>query len=389
MIHGQGFIEPHPPGPSQLQGHVHDDHGLGGVSMTPAPQPADSNRSYWLCQLAGWGAYAALSLFPAITAVRLSWGRAAAEVTFLGATGLCLTHLLHLFMRKNGWPQMSPRARVPRIIAAVLILSVPAALISTLTGVGAWQSLVTGDPPSTQPLVRILILAMDWVSLFLFWSVLYFGALSLQRRKWAELHQSELARALQLSELRLLKSQLNPHFLFNALNTVRALIADEPARAQKAVTQLSRTLRYTLNSGQDELVTLEQELAIVEDYLELESLRFESRLSIERNIAPAARSVRIPVMLLQTLIENAIKHGIADLPAGGVLRLSAVLEGQGLVLQVENPCPANPAPAAHQGIGLHNAEERLRLLFGPQATLHLDLSRPGWANARIFIPATP
>ena len=92
------------------------------------------------------------------------------------------------------------------------------------------------------------------------------------------------ARALHLAELRLLKSQLNPHFLFNALNTVRSLIADNPARAQNAVTHLANTLRYTLSSRQDELVTLSQELDIVADYLELESMRFEDRLRIETHV---------------------------------------------------------------------------------------------------------
>src|SRR4030095_15981030 len=108
----------------------------------------------------------------------------------------------------------------------------------------------------------------------------------------AELRQSELAHALKVAELRLLKSQLNPHFLFNCLNSVRALIADDPSGAQKAVTQLARTLRYTLSAGQEELVTLERELEIVEDYLALEALRLGERLRIERTIAAEVRGAR-------------------------------------------------------------------------------------------------
>ena len=104
---------------------------------------------------------------------------------------------------------------------------------------------------------------INWAFVFMIWLALYFGALALRQYRSAELRQSELARALQLAELRLLKSQLNPHFLFNALNTVRSLIADDPPRAQDAVTRLANTLRYTLTSAQDELVTLEQELEIV------------------------------------------------------------------------------------------------------------------------------
>jgi LytS/YehU family sensor histidine kinase len=195
-----------------------------------------------------------------------------------------------------------------------------------------------------------------------------------------------LARALQLAELRLLKSQLNPHFLFNALNTVRSLIADSPARAQSAVTRLANTLRYTLTSRQDELVALSQEMDIVGDYLELEAMRFEDRLRIEKHVPAEAAGVRIPVMLLQTLVENAIKHGIAELPAGGLLRIAAVLRSDMLVLEVENPRPAAPLRGTAEGVGLRNARDRLRLLFGARASLELDLSRPALATARLHIP---
>ena len=163
----------------------------------------------------------------------------------------------------------------------------------------------------------------------LFWSARYFGALSLRAHKSAQLRESELARALQLSELRGLKSQAQPALPVNALNTVRALIAIDPTVAQRAVTQLARTLRYTLGAGQDDLVTLEQELATVEDYLALESLRLGERLRVEWDM-PAAGEVRIPVMLLQTLVENATEHGIAELPSGGLLKSRRAWSGTSL-----------------------------------------------------------
>ena len=186
----------------------------------------------------------------------------------------------------------------------------------------------------------------------------------------------------------MLKSQLNPHFLFNALNTVRSLIADDPARAQGAVTRLANTLRYTLGSGEDDLVTLDQELKIVADYLELESMRFEERLKFDWQIAPETGGVRIPVMLLQTIVENAIKHGIAELPEGGIVRISSQLKDGNLLLTVENPRPMKPAGVS-SGIGLRNAEERLRLLFGSEARLELELSQPSLATVRIRIPLHP
>jgi LytS/YehU family sensor histidine kinase len=230
---------------------------------------------------------------------------------------------------------------------------------------------------------------VNWTAVFIAWLVIYFTALAVREHRSAQLKQSELARALQLAELRLLKSQLNPHFLFNALNTVRSLIADNPARAQDAVTRLAKTLRYTLTSPQDELVTLSQELDIVADYLELESMRFEERLRIELHVPDDAAGVQIPVMLLQTLVENAIKHGIAQLPSGGLVRVSATVQSEMLVLEVENPRPPARVRTSQEGVGLQNARDRLRLLFGARARLDLDLSQPSVTTARLRIPVNP
>jgi len=129
----------------------------------------------------------------------------------------------------------------------------------------------------------------------------------------------------------------------------------------------------------------------VEDYLALESLRFGERLRIERDLAPEAMAVRVPVMLLQTVVENAIKHGIAELPAGGDLRIVAALQAGTLHIVVENTRPEKTermCSSESEGVGLDNAAERLRLLFGTKAKLDLDLSRVEVAVARIRIPET-
>ena len=235
-----------------------------------------------------------------------------------------------------------------RIVIAAFVLGTPLGIVTQFTGLSALH-----DPAFLKPYApdisfqfslsaSIVIEIVNSAVLYIIWLTIYFTAIALREYRSAQFKQSELARALQLAELRLLKSQLNPHFLFNALNTVRSLIADNPTRAQSAVTRLANTLRYTLSSRQDELVTLSQELDIVTDYLELESMRFEDRLRIETHVSDDAAGVHIPVMLLQTLVENAIKHGIAELPSGGLLRISAVLRDGMLILEVENPRLAAP-----------------------------------------------
>jgi len=133
------------------------------------------------------------------------------------------------------------------------------------------------------------------------------------------------------------------------------------------------------------MVPLSTELEVVMDYLEIESLRLEERLSVEYNVSDAAVAVRIPVMLLQTLVENAIKHGIAHLSRGGFVKIDATVEEGMLLLEVVNSRPAGAAQLG-QGTGLRNAAERLRLIFGPRAGVALDLSQPDTATARLRIP---
>jgi hypothetical protein len=348
---------------------------------------------YWVLQLAGWGLYTLVRLYAAVALLKLPWARATLELLLLDGAGLGLSHWLRDFAQRHGWSALPLRELAWRAVCASFIFGTPLGLMTQMTSISALQDpapLLQQYAPALSFHIAVPITSalhvLNWAIVFMTWLALYFTALAVRRHRSAALRQSELARALHLAELRVLKTQLNPHFLFNALNTVRSLIADDPSRAQGAVTRLANTLRYTLSSGQDELVSLAQELEIVAQYLELESMRFEDRLRVEYDVAADAGGVQIPVMLLQTVVENAIKHGIAELPSGGLLRISAALESGMLLLEVQNPRPPEPARGAHRGLGLRNSDERLRLLFGPRASLELDLSHPAVATARIRIP---
>jgi hypothetical protein len=355
--------------------------------------PPKSQLAYWVFQLTGWGVYSLSRFIAGVSVMKLPWVHFGLQLLLVDTLGFWLSHLLRHYVRRHQWRALPIRKLILRIIGAAIVSGIPVGILTQFTDVALLQ-----DPNELLEQVSsalrfrmafpvaIALEIVNWSVVFLIWLTIYFTAVAVREHRSAQLRQSELARALHLAELRLLKTQLNPHFLFNALNTVRSLIADNPARAQNAVTHLANTLRYTLSSRQDELVTLSQELDIVADYLDLESMRFEDRLRIEKQVPADAAGVRIPVMLLQTLVENAIKHGIAELPAGGVLRISAAVTDDMLNLEVENPRPAAPTHAAHESVGLRNARDRLRLLFGARASLDLDLSRPAVATARLRIP---
>jgi histidine kinase len=357
-----------------------------------------SQLAYWSFQLTGWGFYTLSRFIGGLTVMHLPWLHFGSQLLLVDALGFALTHVLRDYVRRRQWRALPLHKLALRVTGAAIICGIPLGVLTQFTDVSLLQDPNEFLEGMSSPLrlqwalpVAIALEIVNWSVLFLIWQILYFTAIALREYRSAQLRQSETARALSLAELRLLKSQLNPHFLFNALNTVRSLIADNPTRAQSAVTHLANTLRYTLSSRQDELVTLAQELEIVTDYLQLESMRFEDRLRIEIHVPDAAAAVRIPMMLLQTLVENAIKHGIAELPAGGLLRISASLQNQLFTLEVENPRPAAqiPAvlnPATHESVGLRNARDRLRLLFDGRASLQLDLSKAAAATARLQIP---
>jgi len=346
---------------------------------------------YWILQFVGWGFYFYAQASGEVIFAQQPWSKAGALWGGVCLTGIALTHLLRWVIRRHGWLALKPGALLGRMLIAVPLISI-AAYLNTI----ALSEVVYGTPvtPLAQAFYQRLPVQGQLRNQFIFmllvhgaWVAVYL-AIAMQRHRYrADVRQAQLGEALRAAELRLLKSQLNPHFLFNALNGLRSLIADDPARARDAVTQLARTMRYSLASGDEDLVSLERELEMVDDYLALESMRLEDRLRIERDVDPAARSARLPAMLLQTLVENAIKHGIAQLKQGGTLRIAARVADGELLIHVRNPRPERAAASGNEGVGLRNAAQRLQLLYGERARLTLDLSRGDEAIAEVRLPA--
>jgi len=172
------------------------------------------------------------------------------------------------------------------------------------------------------------------------------------------------------AELRALRAQLNPHFLFNSLNSINALVGSDPEGARRMCEGLGDFLRRTLALGARDSVTLGEELALVERYLGIEQVRFGERLRVERAVDPDAAVCRVPPLLLQPLVENAIKHGIADMVDGGAIRIEARREGELLRVVVENPVDADAPSRTGEGVGLENVRRRLEVFGAREAQLH-------------------
>ena len=191
------------------------------------------------------------------------------------------------------------------------------------------------------------------------------------------MRESELKRLVAQAELRALQSQIHPHFLFNALNTLYGAIPREAEGARRTVLNLADIFRYFLQTDRT-YIALEEELRIVQAYLEIESLRLGPKLRTEIVVAAEAMSVRIPVLSIQPLVENAVKHGVAAKAEGGLVRLEAILEDGKLRVRVSDSGAGFTAEGANgRGVGLDNVRQRLRLCYGPDSDLKIDSSEDG------------
>jgi two-component system, LytTR family, sensor histidine kinase AlgZ len=171
------------------------------------------------------------------------------------------------------------------------------------------------------------------------------------------------------AELKALRAQVNPHFLFNCLHSVSALTSSDPAKAREMCILLADFLRTTLRLGGKETITLEEELALVRGYLAIEKVRFGSRIQMEENVEKDAMSLPLPPLLLQPLVENAIRHGIANLPEGGVIKLSAERNDQAVSISVQNSFDPDSPSSLKTGLGLENIRQRLSARYGDEANI--------------------
>ena len=203
-----------------------------------------------------------------------------------------------------------------------------------------------------------------------------FHAVEASRRSRERQAQAEALQHLaREQELRTLRAQLNPHFLFNALNTISADVGRDPDHARESIGQLAGLLRYALDAGHRDLVPLADEIAFVRDYLDLEQARMGDRLQVSLDIDPDALDTSVPPMAVQTLVENAVRHGLAPARDGGTLTVSVAVVDEGVEIHVEDTGVGATGPPG-DGIGLANTDERLRLLFGADSALHIDADRP-------------
>ena len=337
-------------------------------------------RIYWLCQATGWSLYTISTISLSDAFGVYSWSNLASQVLSC-SIGLILTHLFRIYVRRHGWLRLSLPSLVPRIVAVCIFGAIVWMLLMLPILMFVFQTLSFA---LMKPAI-VFVTVFNWSATLFIWSLIYFGFHYVENTRKTEVEKWKLEAAVKEAELRALKSQMNPHFIFNCLNNIRGLIVEDPERAQTVVTQLASILRYSLQAGDTETVPLEEELQTVSDYLALEAVRLEERLRVKMDIDPASLKISVPAMLVQTLVENGIKYGVAIRPKGGEISLSSQVNSTTLKIQVTNSGQFKETSNVN-GVGLKNSRERLKLLFGEAASVTVQNTSSDSVTAKIEIP---
>ena len=339
-------------------------------------------RQFWIAQIGGWSLATFLNIV--INQLLQPYPGLVAATTLAMSLGFLTTLLYRHLIRRWGWPNRSPRRLVLPIFFSVPIISMvwglSFALVASL--LGPWIGL-----PKAPLLQYFLGVFVSGNLIILIWVISYFAYHYFAKFAQVEVEKWRLEAIAKEAQLGALKAQINPHFMFNALNNIRALILEDQARSREMLTHLSELLRYNFASNGLQLVALERELDIVRSYLELVSIQYEKRLFAQLDYDPVLSEVLVPTMLIQLLVENAIKHGVALSPAGGRVMISAERVGNLIRIMVKNTgyLQAQVRLEEPSGVGLQNIKERLRLLFDDQADFRIEECN-GWVTASALFP---
>jgi len=352
------------------------------------PQQQRGLSLYWKCQLIGWSLASFYWGFVGYLGSNFSFPLAVLH--FFG--DLCIyilpTHLFRIISKRQQWELLRPKQLLPIVILAVIFLG----LIFMFLTIGknywirsVWEPHFTGDL-STSFKDAWLTTWMTGIRLMSIWVLAYYLYHYAQAEIKASKESARLSLIAKNAQLDHLTAQLNPHFFFNSLNNIKALVNENPIAARRAIDLLSDLLRTSLYNRDNALITLQEEINLINDYVELEKMRFEERLQVNFDIAPQLLDKEILPLSLQTLIENAIKHGIAQQPAGGTIAIIVTEEGNELKATVQNPGTLKPEKSA--GLGLKNLQERLALQFNGKASFSLEALNSNTILATLKTPLT-
>ena len=339
---------------------------------------------YWWCQIIGWSANIAISIFFVTTFGKPS------QAYFLSLLctcilGIIVTHIMRLnifFLKVLDKPL---KKQIIYFVALTIVFSILLGIISESV-----DYLLGYNPERLQKFnraERLFLSSFNALWLVLIWNMIYYIYHYVESNRRQQLDTLTLEATVKSLELKTIKSHINPHFIFNALNSIRALVDENPERARTAITELSNILRSSMQAEKMETVPLKQELDIVRDYLALEHMRFEERLQIEMDIDENTLNQPIPPMMLQTLVENAIKHGISKQINGGKIRIISDFKNSRHEIVVQNSGKLNGTKIFDtDGFGIKSTQDRLNLMYQGKADFQIYDTPDGLVESKVTMP---
>lgn len=338
-------------------------------------------RLYWGLQIGGWAIYAIVQIGAVLAQDEgsLSYQRI---IFLLYEAAICLTvsHIYRNLINRWKWLSLTMPRLIPRVLFSVFVMGAIMYFLRVPVSIplGLFNKNVVLDA------FVLLGQSFFYAIIFFLWSVLYFIYNYFERYN----KSLKLEASIKEIELNNLKSQLNPHFIFNALNSIRALVDENPSKSKLAINQLSNILRNSLVTEKRGLTKFDEELKVVKDYLGLEGIRFEERLRTELDIDPASVDFMVPPLMIQTLVENGVKHGISKLKDGGTIQIKTKVENDRLKIHIRNSGQfhLNGVKKSSGGMGLENTRQRLKLIYGEEASFRILTESNTFVLTEIIIP---
>jgi glucose-6-phosphate-specific signal transduction histidine kinase len=336
---------------------------------------------YWTLQFGGWFSWALNEALLYTNQYGWKWAWLFSSLANI-ILAIFLTHQYRRITNHFHWQELSLWRMLQWNAMALL------AMASCLVGLNIpldYTFLQESYDVTLSPFIVIQIL-FNFMKPLAIWQLIYFFFQYSNKKLDMERENDRLERTIQETEGKVLRAQMNPHFVFNALNSVRALITEDPQKAKKGINQLSKLLRSSLLTERKKTIPLSEELDTVADYLALEKIRYEDRLTWKIDVDPACAKAQFPPMMLQTLVENAIKHGISHSVKGGTITIQAKKAHNRVHISVINPGQMKKEALHVEGVGLENSKNRLNLLFGDTAQLSIRPLDKNQVEASMVLP---
>ena len=341
---------------------------------------------YWKCQLIGWSF---VSIYWAYTVyTRDNYGIIYTLLNYVLdiLIGIFLTHKYRVFAKKTKWSSLPIRQLLIRLVPTILFLAVLYVLINNFKWYAYWTLIADQDKNLLESIIYWDPILLTGLRLMSIWLLAYHLYHYYQKEVVTAKENAQLSIIAKQAQLDNLSAQLNPHFLFNSLNSIKSLVIENPNVARRAIDLLSDLLRSSLYEKDKDLITIKEELSLVKDYIELEKMRFEERLQLELNIDKSLHNFKIPTLSIQLLVENAIKHGIDLIVKGGIISLTIKKEQNLVEIIVVNPGKIKSKKTT--GLGLKNLQKRLAIQYKSKATFSLVALNTNEVEAKIIIPFT-